>query len=158
MEGQNNNTFVCTECCHDNPPGSSPTSKLYLTASGGSASIHGYLFNNIGRGVMQSLSPLARGKIGQRHLVCKHRYTEGLLMRFTQTVSLALAWFIRHLFCRHIYSSFEYLGCRDYEKIAHRTIITIIIQSLTSVQDTYDLLLYGDTMSWENHIKKIKNP
>ena len=35
-------------------------SKLYLTASGGSASIHGYLFNNIARGVMQSLSPLAR--------------------------------------------------------------------------------------------------
>ena len=52
------------------------------------------------RRVMQNLSPLARGlsgTISQRHLVCKQM--EGLLMRFTQTVSLALAWFIRHLFC-----------------------------------------------------------
>ena len=43
---------------------------------------------------MQSLSPVARGlrgKIGQRHLVCKHRQIEGLLMSFMQTVSLALA-------------------------------------------------------------------
>ena len=63
-----------------------------------------------------------------------------------QTVSLALSWFIRHLFCRNIYSSFEYLGCRDYEKI-----VTILIQTLTSVQDMYDLLLYRDMMSWENH-------
>ena len=75
-----------------------------------------------------------------------------------QTFSLALAWFVRHLFCRHIYSSFEYLGCRDHEKIAHRTIITIIIQSLISVQDKYDLLLYGDTMSWRDHVFPNRSP
>ena len=73
-------------------------------------------------------------------------------MRFMQTVSLALAWFIRHLFCKHIYSSFEYLGCRDYEKVTRRGITTIIIQTLPSVQDTYDLLLFGDILSLDNHI------
>ena len=72
-------------------------------------------------------------------------------MRFTQTVSLALAWFVRHLFCGHIHNRFEFLGCRDYDKIAHRAVVTIIIQTLTSVQDTYDLLLFGDIMSLENH-------
>ena len=58
---------VYTECCHDNPLEPSQVSKLYLTASGGSTSIHGYLFNSIARGVMQNLSPLARrlrGNIG----------------------------------------------------------------------------------------------
>ena len=63
-----------------------------------------------------------------------------------QTLSLALAWFVRHLFCGHIYNSFEYLGCRDHEKISRRVIVTIFIQTLTSVQDTrHDLWLY-----WEN--------
>ena len=40
---------------------------VYITASGGSASICGYLYNNIARVVMQSVSPLVwglRGKIG----------------------------------------------------------------------------------------------
>ena len=62
---------------------------------------------------MQNLSPLARGlksKIGQRYLVCKHRYIEGPLTTFTQIVSLALAWFVRNLSCRQIYSSSECLG------------------------------------------------
>ena len=61
---------VCTECCHDNPNKPSQVFKLYFRASAGSASIRGYLFNNIARGVNQKLSPLARrlrGKIGQRH-------------------------------------------------------------------------------------------
>lgn len=47
--------------------------KLYLTAWGSIPPIHGYLFNNTAREVMQSLSPAAgglEGKIGQRHLVC----------------------------------------------------------------------------------------
>ena len=72
------------------------------------------------KGVMQSLSALPRGLRGQI----------GFLTRFTQTVSLALAWFVRHLFCGHIHGRFEYLGCRDYEKIPHRAIITVLIQTL----------------------------
>ena len=77
-------------------------------------------------------SPVARrvrGEIDQRHLVCKLRSIEGLLMRFTQTVSLALVWFNRRLFCWHFYSSFKYLGCRDHEKIA---VVTILVQTYTT--------------------------
>ena len=59
-----------------------------------------------------------------------------------QTVSLALAWFVRHLFCRHIYSRCEYLCCRDYE--------TVSLSRLTSVQDSYDLLLFGNRATCEN--------
>ena len=47
-----------------------------------------------------------------------------------------------------IYSSFEYLGCRDHDSDD----CSIIIQTLTSVQDTYDILLYGERMTWENLI------
>lgn len=39
-----------------------------------------------------------------------------------------------------IYSSLEYLGCRDHEtmimEIAHRAIFTILINTLTSARDT----------------------
>ena len=97
---------VCTECCHDNPTELSPVSKLYHPASGGSVSIGGYLFSNRTRRVMQSLSPLAgrlRGKIGQRHLVCKHRWKASLQG-------------LHNLFCRHSCSSFEYLYCKDYHQ------------------------------------------
>ena len=51
----------------------------------------------------------------------------------------------------HIHSRFEYLGCRDNEKIARRPIVNIIIQTLTSVQGSYDLLLFGDRVTLEDH-------
>ena len=76
LGGANKSASVCRECCCDNPDKSSQMPKLYLTARGSIPPIHGYLFNNTARGVMQSLSPAAgglEGKIGQRHLVCQHR-------------------------------------------------------------------------------------
>ena len=97
--------------------------------------------------MIKNLSPVARGLRGQRHLVYKHRWKVSLRGLRKQ---LAWPWLGVCMFCRLIYSCFEYLGCRDHEKIARRSILTIIIQTLTSVQDTYDLLLFGDMLSLEN--------
>ena len=62
LEEQHNITSACTECCHDHLHESSPMSKLYLTVSGGSASIHAYLFNNIAKGDAESLPTRQRTK------------------------------------------------------------------------------------------------
>lgn len=69
-EDQNNSASVYTERCRDN---TNKSSQIISTTSGSIVHIRGYLFDNIARGVMQSLSPLARGlrgKIAQRHLDC----------------------------------------------------------------------------------------
>ena len=52
-------------------------------------------------------------------------------LMFTHTVSFGLFWSVGHLFCRHIYSSFESLTCK-----IHSIYSKLIKQTFTFLQGT----------------------